>query len=103
MFVVLYRCKLKPGAESSFRDAWRAMTEAIAQRSGTGGSRLHRSEDGSYVAYAVWPSRRAWEDARALPSANPDAGATMRDCIESPPETTTLEVLDDLLRRLPAE
>ena len=97
-FAVLYRWKLKPGSEDAFRAAWRAMTEAIATRSGTGGSRLHRTDDGHFVAYAVWPSRQAWVDARALPSANAEAGARMRECIEESLGTTMLEVVDDLLR-----
>jgi heme-degrading monooxygenase HmoA len=101
MFAVVYRWTLKPGTEQTFRQAWKAMTEAIALRSRTGGSRLHRTDDGSFLAYAVWPSRQAWEDARTLPSANAEAGAKMRACIETSMETTTLDVLDDLLRDLP--
>jgi hypothetical protein len=50
MFAVLYRWKIKPGSEDAFRAAWTAMTEAIAKRSETGGSRLHRSADGEFVA-----------------------------------------------------
>jgi heme-degrading monooxygenase HmoA len=101
MFAVVYRWKLKPGTEESFRDAWKTATEAIAHRSGTGGSRLHRADDGTFVAYAIWPSRKAWEDARALPSAAPEAGTTMRECIEQSLETLPLEVLDDRWRPLP--
>lgn len=101
MFAVLYRWKLKAGAELAFRDAWRAVTEAIAARSGTGGSRLHQADDGSFVAYAVWPNRQAWEAAQKLPPANAEASARMRPCIEESLETTTLDVVDDLLRALP--
>jgi heme-degrading monooxygenase HmoA len=101
MFAVLYHWKLKPGAEASFREAWRSMTEAIVVRSGTGGSRLHRTDDDHFVAYAVWPSRQAWEDAGKLPSADPAAGAKMRDCIEESLATTALYLVDDLLRELP--
>jgi len=101
MFAVLYRWKLKSGTEQKFREAWSSATEAIAARSGTGGSRLHRTDDGEFVAYAVWPSRQQWEDASKLPSANPEAGAKMRECIEHSISTTPLDVVEDLLRPLP--
>ena len=101
MFAVLYRWKLKPGTEEAFREAWKAMTESIATRSRTGGSRLHRTDDGHFVAYAVWPSRQVWEDAGKLPSANADAAAKIRECIEQSLGTTPLDVVDDLLREPP--
>jgi heme-degrading monooxygenase HmoA len=101
MFAVLYRWKLKPGTEETFREAWKAMTETIKVQRGTVGSRLHRTDDGEFVAYAVWPSRQLWEAAGKLPSTNPEAGARMRACIEQSLPSTTLDVLDDLLGELP--
>jgi len=97
MFVIQYRWRLQPGSEDSFRAAWRAMTLAIRARHGTSGSRLHRTDDGELVAYAVWPSRQAWEAARAQPSANPEASAVMRACIAHRYDALPLEVIDDLL------
>lgn len=97
MFVAQYRWRLHPGSEDAFRTAWRAMTAAIRARHGTSGSRLHRTDDGELVAYAVWPSRDAWEAARAQASAYPEAGAAMRACIAHGHDAMPLEVLDDLL------
>jgi heme-degrading monooxygenase HmoA len=88
MFAVLYRWKLKSGTEPAFREAWTAATEAIRVRYGTGGSRLHRGDDGEFVAYAVWPSRATWEEAQKLPSTYPEAGIAMRKCIEETLSTT---------------
>jgi len=101
MFAVLYRWKLKPGTEEAFREAWKAMTERITVQRGTGGSRLHRTDDGDFAAYAVWPSRERWEAAGKLPSSDPEAGARMKACIEESRPITLLDVLDDLLRPLP--
>jgi len=101
MFAILYRWRLKPGTEEAFREAWKAMTETIKVQRGTGGSRLHRTDDGELLAYAVWPSREHWEAAGKLPSTNPEAGARMRACIEQSLPITTLEVVDDLLTGLP--
>jgi quinol monooxygenase YgiN len=97
MFAVLYRFKLKPGTEPTFREAWRAATEAIRKHYGTSGSRLHRTNDGDLVAYAVWPDRAAWERARGLPSVSPESGAAMRACMVEPATVTPLDVVDDLL------
>jgi heme-degrading monooxygenase HmoA len=98
MFAVIYRWKAKPGTEDEFRTAWRALTEAIAARYGTSGSRLHRAANDEYVAYAVWPSRARWEEAGKGPSADPDAGARMRACIETSHDAEPLAVIDDLLK-----
>lgn len=98
MFVVVYRWRLKSGAEDAFQTAWAKMTEAIFESRGSLGSRLHRAEDGSFVAYAQWPSRAAWEASRALGSADPESGARMRDAIEASLGEDHLEVLDDRLR-----
>ena len=97
MFAVLYRFKLQPGKEQSFRDAWRVATLAIRQHYGTSGSRLHRANDGELFAYAVWPNRTTWERAQALPSVSPESGAAMRACMAETITTTPLDVLDDLL------
>jgi hypothetical protein len=97
MFAVLYRFKLAPDTELTFREAWRAGTHAIRALYGTSGSRLHRADDGDLVAYAVWPDRATWEKAQSLPSASPESGATMRACMVGPVITTPLDVLDDLL------
>lgn len=98
MFAVQYRWRMKPGMEDTFRAAWRTMTEAIRARHQTSGSRLHRTDDGELVAYAVWPSRQAWEAARKQASADPEAGAAMRACIEQSLGAVPLDIVDDLLR-----
>jgi heme-degrading monooxygenase HmoA len=98
MFAVLYRFKLKPGTEPAFREAWRAGTLAIRKLYGTSGSRLHRTDGGELLAYAVWPDRATWEKAQTLPSARPESGAVMRECMAEPLTTTPLGIVDDLLR-----
>ncbi len=97
MFAVLYEFKLKPGTEPAFREAWGTATRAIRARYGTSGSRLHRTDDGALVAYAVWPDRATWETAQSLPSVSPEPGTAMRACMAEPMTSTPLNVLDDLL------
>lgn len=61
MFIALYRWKLKSGEEEQFREAWSKVPIAIRKKSGSLGSRLHRSEDVTWVAYAQWPNKEMRE------------------------------------------
>ena len=97
MFVMQYRWRLQPGTEDTFRAAWRTMTTAIRARHGTSGSRLHRTDDGELLAYAVWPSREAWEAALSQPTSDLEAGAAMRACIAHSYAPLPLSIIDDLL------
>lgn len=101
MFVVIYRWKIKPGREVEFRSAWSKATRAIAFRYGALGSRLHQADDGSWLAYAQWPSRARWEAMRGGPPADREAATMMRDCIEEsdefPAPLFCLTVTDDFL------
>jgi quinol monooxygenase YgiN len=97
-FCVIYRFKVRAGQEDTFRDAWRRLTEAIRDRSGGLGSRLHRSDDGWWIAYAQWPDRAAWERARGNPiPADAEAQERMAGAIEERLPPLLLEPHDDLL------
>ena len=63
MFAVIYRWRVIPGLEAQFEQGWRAGTQRIAAEFGGLGSRLHRSDDGAFIAYAQWPDKAAWEKA----------------------------------------
>lgn len=73
-FCVLYRFRVVSGMEQSFMEGWSRMTRAIRKKRGGLGSRLHRSEDGWWVAYAQWPDRKTWELSSKSPE-SPDAEA----------------------------
>ncbi len=57
--MVLYRWRLKPGMERPFVEAWTDATRLLKAHAGGLGSRLHRTHDGEYLAYAMWPSEAA--------------------------------------------
>ncbi len=63
MFAVIYRWRVIPGLEAQFEQGWRAGTERIAAEFGGWGSRLHRGEEGVYIAYAQWPDEATWKQA----------------------------------------
>lgn len=94
MFSVIYEFKVQSGLEEQFERSWAEHTCEIREQLGGLGSRLHRNDDGSYVAYAQWPSREKWENAVALDT---PARKAMRDALLSFETVYRLEVLNDLL------
>jgi len=101
-FAVIYRWRLIPGREDDFREAWAEVTRSIILERGGLGSRLHRADDGTWMAYAQWRDRACWEAARAMPSAHPAASAAMAGCIEERLPTILLEPVADLLVQMAA-
>ena len=60
---VLYIFEVLPDMESEFQSAWEAVTIAIKEQCGGGGSRLYKSDNGTFWAHALWPSREAMQSA----------------------------------------
>lgn len=61
------------------------------------GSRLHRAEDGTWVAYAQWPSKAAWEKSRSSESVDPEASRMMLEAeVEAFPPVLLTPVADFL-------
>jgi heme-degrading monooxygenase HmoA len=96
MFIAVYRWKLKEGLEQKFREGWRRRTGEIYRKCGSLGSRLHRAEDGTWVAYAQWPDRQSWEAARQVPVGDREAPAMMKESVEVSYPEMLLELTDDL-------
>jgi heme-degrading monooxygenase HmoA len=103
MFIVIYRWILKEGMEERFRQGWRAATEAIAQKYGAFGSRLHKAEDGSWIAYAQWPDKEHWEAMRSGPPADAQSFAMMKESIDESANIISplfcMTVTDDYFKR----
>jgi quinol monooxygenase YgiN len=102
-FAVIYRWRLKTGAEAQFVAGWTRLTHAIRAERGGLGSRLHRLPDGSWLAYAQWPSRDAWEQAQAAPALDPEGSVLMREAIVESEPPLLLEPVADLLLPILAE
>ncbi|MBL8548520.1 MAG: antibiotic biosynthesis monooxygenase [Hyphomonadaceae bacterium] len=101
MFAVLYRWRIRPEREALFEESWRRGTLAIRRDLGGWGSRLHRAEDGSYIAYAVWPDEETWRTAKdgRMPYNDPATRAMYTEAMQggSLEVLERLVVLDDLL------
>lgn len=96
-FAVIYRWRLRAGMEEQFQTAWAKLTEAIRDERGGLGSRLHRADDGSWVAYAQWPDRETWERSQASESAAAVASAMMAAAVENSTAPVALDPVADLL------
>ena len=65
MFIVMFEFVPKTGKEADFLRAWPKVTQGIYLFHGSLGSRLHKDEEGRWIAYAQWPDRATWEQAAA--------------------------------------
>jgi len=98
VFCVVYQWKVKPGKEDLFRQTWRDITEAIFAQHGSLGSRLHRADDGSWVAYAQWPDEKSWSHVDETVGVDL-ARANQKQCLEAEVKVVfKLTVTDDLLK-----
>jgi len=97
-FVSIYRWQVARGCEPDFVRAWQAEAERYRDRYGSRGSRMHRAEDGTFVATAFWASKEAWA-AAPRPLDLPSAEAVLNRCIEARVSELHLDVVDDIEAR----
>lgn len=98
MYVVIYQWRLRPGMEEQFAEGWELVTRAIKGKCGSYGSRLHRADDGTYIAYARWPD----SETRLLCQHDEDRGATlMSEAIAERFDEVRCVVAVDLLEEPP--
>ena len=97
MFIAFYRWRLKAGKEEQFRSAWAKVTLAIRANCGSLGSRLHQVEDGTWAAYAKWPSKELWETDSTLDAETNAARQLMRESVAEQFPDIYLTVTDDFL------
>lgn len=97
-FCVIYKFVVQPGQDERFIASWKELTRRIHEHCGSLGSRLHRIDGSVYIAYAQWPTRETWEEARLTEGQLGDLRAEMRACCESVETRATLDVVEDFLK-----
>ena len=97
MFVVIYRWRIVPGGEAQFVSAWEDLTGRLRDERGGLGSRLHRAEDGSFLAYAQWPDRATWQASQEAGPLDEALSKRMESVVAERMEPVLLEVENDLL------
>lgn len=99
MFAVIYKFEIIPSKEDSFIDAWKALTELIYKHEGSLGSRLHKSDNNIYLAYAQWPSKILWENSgNKMPAEADEVRRQMKESCVKIETVHTMEMVEDLLR-----
>jgi heme-degrading monooxygenase HmoA len=91
---VIYRWKVRSGKEHDFASAWARLTDIQCAECGAIGSRLHKADDGSFIAYSFWPSRKHWDMAQ-LHGPRSAARALMAAAIEERFPEIHMELLDE--------
>ncbi|MDT0278384.1 antibiotic biosynthesis monooxygenase [Blastococcus goldschmidtiae] len=94
MFAVLYRWRIDPDREDAFRQGWELVTRAIHRSCGSHGSRLHRADDGTWIAYALWPDAATRE---RCDHAEDEGRRLMAEAVVERFPETTMTVASDLL------
>lgn len=112
MFAVIYQGFIKTGMEQAYKNAWHEVVTYFVEQRGALGSRLHRTEEGLWIAYSCWPDKatrdNSWPGDNApsseLPVVVRQAIITIQNCIDHESNQknqikfeTCMEVVDDLL------
>lgn len=97
MFAVIYRWRVDEKDEEEFRRRWHEITADIVAHHGGGGSRLHRAENGDWVAYARWPSKADRDRAFEARTRIATGSTPQREGMAKLVEEVWLEITDDLL------
>lgn len=101
MYVVIYSFQVKKEFEESFKSAWKELTVLFRDYAGGLGSRLHLSEENSYIAYAQWPDQQTWENAeRKLPEEAFIVRKRMRKSCVKMETLHQLQLVEDMLVKL---
>lgn len=99
MFTVIYSFDVKPGLENTFEQNWAALTELIYHYEKSLGSRLHRTKEGRYIAYAQWPDKATWKNSGTrLPKEAKKIRREMRNACNSIQTMHKMEVIVDKLK-----
>ncbi|HVJ65897.1 MAG TPA: antibiotic biosynthesis monooxygenase [Bdellovibrionota bacterium] len=101
MFIAVYRFDVKKGFEAEFQNAWHDGTNVIYKRLGSLGSRLHLSEKGEWIAYAVWPSKEVFDQEWVFTEAEKEIVSAFRQFCTGAELLYRLDVVDDLIRTQP--
>lgn len=97
MYSAFYHWRIKPGREQDFVRLWSEGTLLFRDEQNTLGSRLHKADDGTYFAYAQWPSADMFHGPRTLSPHHTQVLKDMRDCVEQSFPAVLGEVLVDCL------
>jgi hypothetical protein len=97
VFAVIYRWEVDPDREEQFQAGWRRCSTALQSTFGSYGSRLHRSDDGLWVAYGRWPDAAARDPYREHLDFDRPSFELMQGSIRRELPEMRLQIVEDLL------
>lgn len=98
-FSVIYSFKVIEGKENDFIKVWSDLTNLIYEFEGSYGSRLHKSNNQTFIAYAQWPDKETWENSgEKLPEIANDLRKKMKECCSEIKTEHELNIVEDLLK-----
>ncbi|WP_299363848.1 antibiotic biosynthesis monooxygenase [Winogradskyella sp.] len=99
MYIILYTFNVIPNKEDDFIEGWKGLTEFIYKHEGSLGSRLHKSDEHNYLAYAQWPDKATFENSSGnLPVQAEHFRSLMRASCNTIDILNKLDVVEDLLK-----
>ena len=98
-YSVVYSFKLKNGKENEFIENWKFGTRLIYEYEGSLGSRLHKIESNMFMAYALWPDKKTFDEAtNKIPSELENKRiANFKNCVDEFKVIFKSEVVSDLI------
>jgi hypothetical protein len=82
-----------------FRQGWRHITETIYKQCKSFGARLHKTEEGTWIAYTLWPDEESQISCLKIGFDRDRKGFGMiYDTIAEAHPVLCLNVVDDLLK-----
>lgn len=99
MHIVIYQFTVKEDHHEEFINSWKDLTQLIYQFEGSLGSRLHKKDKNTFIAYAQWPSKEIFDNSGyKLPESADSIRETMRSTCNQITRMMELEPVEDLLK-----
>ncbi|QEM81801.1 antibiotic biosynthesis monooxygenase family protein [Halomonas binhaiensis] len=98
MYSYLIEFNVKEGEEAAFVEHWSRLTEYIHQEFDGLGSRLHKTADGQYIAYAQWPDGDSRDAEHAWTTEGRELQNKMRNTLLNSRVLYKFAVVKDLLK-----
>ena len=100
MFTVIYKFEVKEDRTQQFEENWTKLTKLIYKHEGSLGSRLHKSDNLNYIAYAQWTDKETWQNSGSkMPEHSKEISRLMKEACEKIETIHELEVVKDLLKK----
>jgi heme-degrading monooxygenase HmoA len=95
----MYTFEVKSDKKADFERSWKELTMLIYEHTGSLGSRLHKTADGTYMAYAQWPSKEVFDNAKSkLPESANVSRQLMKESCDAIRISYELDLVTDLLK-----